>query len=163
MAWALLASAFIGSLLGGLPGLATVGLGIAAGLILLLAVWRREWEVPLHAIETVRMLLDQIGQTDVAQLESVLHDPRLFERLVTQAVQGGPDAGHTPPDLPPPPPVPAPPEPDPAQVAAQQAAAKPAPPAPPPVVNVTVPEPKKKSVRVIRDAKNQIIGYEEVG
>jgi two-component system NtrC family sensor kinase len=27
-----------------------VGLGIAAGLILLLAVWRREWEVPLHAI-----------------------------------------------------------------------------------------------------------------
>ena len=50
MAWALLASAFIGSLLGGLPGLATVGLGIAAGLILLLAVWRREWEVPLHAI-----------------------------------------------------------------------------------------------------------------
>jgi PAS domain S-box-containing protein len=29
--------------------LVTVCLGIAAGLILLLAVWRREWEVPLHA------------------------------------------------------------------------------------------------------------------
>jgi two-component system NtrC family sensor kinase len=50
VAWALLVSALLGSLLGGLPGLVTVGLGIAAGLILLLAVWRREWEVPLHAI-----------------------------------------------------------------------------------------------------------------
>ena len=50
MAWALLASAFLGSLLGGLPGLVTVGLGIAAGLILLLAVWHKEWEVPLHAV-----------------------------------------------------------------------------------------------------------------
>ena len=50
MAWALLVSAFLGKLLGGLPGLVTVFLGIAAGLILLLAVWRREWEVPLHAI-----------------------------------------------------------------------------------------------------------------
>ncbi|MFL5517464.1 MAG: hypothetical protein ACJ8DJ_15015, partial [Gemmatimonadales bacterium] len=49
MAWALLTSAFLGSLLGGLPGLLTVTLGIAAGLILLLAVWRKEWEVPLHA------------------------------------------------------------------------------------------------------------------
>ena len=50
MAWALLVSAFLGRLLGGLPGLVTVFLGIAAGLILLLAVWRREWEVTLHAI-----------------------------------------------------------------------------------------------------------------
>jgi len=50
VAWALLVSAFLGRLLGGLPGLVTVFLGIAAGLILLLAVWRREWEVPLHAI-----------------------------------------------------------------------------------------------------------------
>jgi len=50
VAWALLVSAFLGSLMGGLPGLVTVGLGIAAGLILLLAVWRKEWEVPLHAI-----------------------------------------------------------------------------------------------------------------
>ncbi|MEP6687882.1 MAG: ATP-binding protein [Gemmatimonadales bacterium] len=39
----------MGRLLGGLPGLVMLGLGIAAGLILLLAVWRREWEVPLHA------------------------------------------------------------------------------------------------------------------
>jgi two-component system NtrC family sensor kinase len=39
----------MGKLLGGLPGLLMLGLGIAAGLILLLAVWRREWEVPLHA------------------------------------------------------------------------------------------------------------------
>jgi hypothetical protein len=36
-------------LVGGLPGLVTVACGIAAGLILLLTVWRREWEVPLHA------------------------------------------------------------------------------------------------------------------
>lgn len=50
MAWALLASALLGSQLGGLPRLLIVGLGIAAGLILLLAIWRREWEVPLHAI-----------------------------------------------------------------------------------------------------------------
>jgi two-component system NtrC family sensor kinase len=49
VAWALLASALIGALLGGLPGLVTIALGIAAGLVLLLAVWRREWEVPLHA------------------------------------------------------------------------------------------------------------------
>ncbi len=49
MAWALLASAVLGSLAGGLPGLAMVGLGIAGGLILMLAVWRKEWEVPLHA------------------------------------------------------------------------------------------------------------------
>jgi two-component system NtrC family sensor kinase len=49
VAWALLASALLGSQLGGLPGLVTVSLGIAAGLILLLTVWRREWEVPLHA------------------------------------------------------------------------------------------------------------------
>ncbi len=49
MAWALLLSALLGDLLGGLPGLLMLGLGIAAGLILLLAVWRREWEVPLHA------------------------------------------------------------------------------------------------------------------
>ena len=41
VAWALLASAFIGSLLGGLPGLVTVCLGISAALILLLAVWRK--------------------------------------------------------------------------------------------------------------------------
>jgi two-component system, NtrC family, sensor kinase len=49
VAWALLASALIGALLGGLPGLVTIALGIAAALVLLLAVWRREWEVPLHA------------------------------------------------------------------------------------------------------------------
>jgi two-component system NtrC family sensor kinase len=40
----------VGALLGGFPGLVTIGLGIAAALILLLAVWRKEWEVPLHAI-----------------------------------------------------------------------------------------------------------------
>ena len=42
-------SAFIGSVLGGLPGLVTVGLGLSAALILMLAVWRKEWEVPVHA------------------------------------------------------------------------------------------------------------------
>ena len=42
-------SAFIGSALGGLPGLVTVCLGLSAALILMLAVWRKEWEVPLHA------------------------------------------------------------------------------------------------------------------
>jgi len=50
VAWALLTSAALGSLVGGLPRLTMVGLGIAAGLILLLAAWRKEWEVPLHAI-----------------------------------------------------------------------------------------------------------------
>ena len=50
VAWALLVSSLLGSLLGGLPGLVTLGLGTSAGLILLLAVWRREWEVPLHAV-----------------------------------------------------------------------------------------------------------------
>ena len=49
MAWALLLSALLGTLVGGLPGLVTIGCGIAAGPILLLTVWRREWEVPLHA------------------------------------------------------------------------------------------------------------------
>jgi two-component system NtrC family sensor kinase len=49
VAWALLLSALLGTLVGGLPGLVTIGCGIAAGLILLLTVWRREWEVPLHA------------------------------------------------------------------------------------------------------------------
>ena len=39
----------MGSLLGGWPALLTIAIGISAGLILLLAVWRREWEVPLHA------------------------------------------------------------------------------------------------------------------
>ena len=50
MAWALLLSALLGLLLGGFPGLVTLGFGVAAGLILLLAIWRREWEVPLHVI-----------------------------------------------------------------------------------------------------------------
>ncbi|MBA3259646.1 MAG: GAF domain-containing protein [Gemmatimonadales bacterium] len=36
--------------MGGIPRLATVGAGIVGGLIVLLAAWRREWEVPLHAI-----------------------------------------------------------------------------------------------------------------
>ena len=36
-------------MLGGLPGFLTVCLGISAALILLLAVWRKEWEVPIHA------------------------------------------------------------------------------------------------------------------
>jgi two-component system NtrC family sensor kinase len=49
VAWALLLSALLGTLVGGLPGLVTIGCGIAAGLTLLLTVWRREWEVPLHA------------------------------------------------------------------------------------------------------------------
>ncbi|MDQ3136372.1 MAG: ATP-binding protein [Gemmatimonadota bacterium] len=50
VAWALLMSALLGSLLSGLPGWVAMGLGIASGLILLLAVWRREWEVPVHAV-----------------------------------------------------------------------------------------------------------------
>lgn len=36
--------------MGGMPRLATLGAGIVGGLIVLLAAWRREWEVPLHAI-----------------------------------------------------------------------------------------------------------------
>jgi two-component system NtrC family sensor kinase len=42
-------SAFLASVLGGLPGLLIVGVGISAALVLLLAVWRKEWEVPIHA------------------------------------------------------------------------------------------------------------------
>ena len=53
MAWALLLSALLGLLLGGFPGLITLGFGVAAGLILLLAIWRREWEVPLHVIAAI--------------------------------------------------------------------------------------------------------------
>ncbi len=49
VAWALLASALLGMLVGGMTGLVTIVIGISAGLILLLTVWRREWEVPLHA------------------------------------------------------------------------------------------------------------------
>jgi len=49
-AYALLASALVASALGGLPSLLTIFLGIAGALIVLLAAWRREWEVPLHAI-----------------------------------------------------------------------------------------------------------------
>ena len=49
VAWALLLSAFLGKLVGGLTGVLTITIGIAAALILLLTVWRREWEVPLHA------------------------------------------------------------------------------------------------------------------
>jgi two-component system NtrC family sensor kinase len=49
-AWALLGSAFIASTLGGLPAVLTVVTGLAGALIVLLAAWRREWEVPLHAV-----------------------------------------------------------------------------------------------------------------
>ncbi|MGN6392016.1 MAG: ATP-binding protein [Gemmatimonadales bacterium] len=49
VAWALLASALVAMQVGGLSALVTVAIGISAGLILLLTVWRREWEVPLHA------------------------------------------------------------------------------------------------------------------
>ena len=49
-AYALLASALGASTLGGLPSVLTIFLGIAGALIVLLAAWRREWEVPLHAI-----------------------------------------------------------------------------------------------------------------
>jgi two-component system NtrC family sensor kinase len=49
-AWALLVSALAASALGGLPRFLTVVIGIAGALIVLLAAWRREWEVPLHAI-----------------------------------------------------------------------------------------------------------------
>src|SRR6476659_6122571 len=49
-AYALLASALVASALGGLPSVLTIFLGIAGALIVLLAAWRREWEVPLHAV-----------------------------------------------------------------------------------------------------------------
>jgi len=49
-AYALLASALVGSALGGLPSVLTIFLGMAGALIVLLAAWRREWEVPLHAV-----------------------------------------------------------------------------------------------------------------
>jgi two-component system, NtrC family, sensor kinase len=49
-AWALLVSALVASAMGGLPRFVTIVIGIAGALIVLLAAWRREWEVPLHAI-----------------------------------------------------------------------------------------------------------------
>jgi two-component system, NtrC family, sensor kinase len=49
-AWALLASALVASELGGLPSFITAMVGIAGSLIVLMAAWRREWEVPLHAV-----------------------------------------------------------------------------------------------------------------
>lgn len=48
-AYALLTSALVASVLGGVPRLLAVIAGIAGALIVLLAAWRREWEVPLHA------------------------------------------------------------------------------------------------------------------
>jgi len=49
-AWALLLTAVAAVLLGGIPQILITVLGLTAGLIVLLAAWRREWEVPLHAI-----------------------------------------------------------------------------------------------------------------
>ncbi|HEX6105301.1 MAG TPA: ATP-binding protein [Gemmatimonadales bacterium] len=48
-AYALLASAAVASALGGVPRLLALIAGLAGALIVLLAAWRREWEVPLHA------------------------------------------------------------------------------------------------------------------
>ena len=49
-AWALLGSALAASALGGIPQMLTFVAGFAGALIVLLAAWRREWEVPLHAV-----------------------------------------------------------------------------------------------------------------
>jgi two-component system NtrC family sensor kinase len=49
-AWALLGSALAASALGGMPQTLTFVAGFAGALIVLLAAWRREWEVPLHAV-----------------------------------------------------------------------------------------------------------------
>ncbi len=49
-AGALIATAGIASLLGGMPRLLTVGAGVVGALIVVLSVWRRQWEVPLHAL-----------------------------------------------------------------------------------------------------------------
>ncbi len=39
----------VASVLGGMPRIVTLIAGVAGALIVLLAAWRREWEVPLHA------------------------------------------------------------------------------------------------------------------
>ena len=49
-AWALLASALVASALGGMPSVLALVAGLGGALIVLLAAWRREWEVPLHAM-----------------------------------------------------------------------------------------------------------------
>ncbi len=49
-AWALLASALVASVLGGLPSAIVLGAGLSGAVLVLLAAWRREWEVPLHAV-----------------------------------------------------------------------------------------------------------------
>ncbi|MFL5495658.1 MAG: ATP-binding protein [Gemmatimonadales bacterium] len=40
----------IASILGGLPRLIALAIGVAGALIVVLATWRKEWEVPLHAM-----------------------------------------------------------------------------------------------------------------
>jgi len=42
----------VASALGGIPRLVTILAGLAGALIVVLAAWRREWEVPLHAMAT---------------------------------------------------------------------------------------------------------------
>lgn len=49
----------------------------------------REPQVPLHAIETVRLLLEQMAGRDPMMVERAISDPRVWEQVVTQAVQGG--------------------------------------------------------------------------
>lgn len=114
----------------------------------------KEPTVPLHALDALRMLLEQLGQQDPAQLEHAIVNPQAFQMLVEQVSQGGPAAGAIPPGLPSPPPQPPvepPPEPAPAPA-----------PAPPPTVNVLMPDAKSKKVTVLRDERDQIIGYEEI-
>jgi two-component system NtrC family sensor kinase len=52
-AWALLLTAIAAVLLGGVPQVLITALGLTAGLVVLLAAWRREWEVPLHAVTAI--------------------------------------------------------------------------------------------------------------
>ena len=52
-AWALLLTAVAAALLGGIPRILITVLGLTAGLVVLLAAWRREWEVPLHAVTAI--------------------------------------------------------------------------------------------------------------
>jgi hypothetical protein len=40
----------VASILGGVPRLVALAMGVAGALTVVLATWRKEWEVPLHAM-----------------------------------------------------------------------------------------------------------------
>lgn len=96
-----------------------------------------EPQVPMHAVEALRVLLVQVGMSNPAQLEQVLTDPAQFEQALAQAAApADPNAPAEPAPVGPPPPQEQAPEPP--------------------------PEPaKKREVEVVRGARGEITAYKE--